>query len=62
MIEENGWSRIWLGVHWFYDAFALTAADKPDLSKKVGGARLGLDIAEDIFATGGGKAPIKSTV
>lgn len=61
MIEENGFSRVWLGVHWSFDAFALTAG-KPDLTRNIGGVPLGLNIAEDIFATGGGKAPVKSTV
>ncbi len=69
MIEENGFSRIWLGVHWSFDAFALTNG-KPDLSRAVngdfnrniGGVPLGLKIAEDIFAAGGGLAPVKSPV
>lgn len=69
MIEENGFSRVWLGVHWSFDAFALKN-DKPDLSRKangdfkrnIGGVPLGLKIAEDIFAAGGGKAPAKSPV
>ena len=62
MIEENGFSRVWLGVHWSFDAFALDASGKPDLTRNIGGAALGLNIAEDIFAAGGGKAPVKSTV
>lgn len=59
MIEENGWSRIWLGVHWFYDAFALAedGSEKPDLRrhpdgsfvKNIGGVPLGINIAEDIY-------------
>jgi Vanadium chloroperoxidase N-terminal domain len=63
MIVENGLSRVFLGVHWSFDAFALGANNKPDLSKdKIGGVPLGLAIAEDIFAAGGSKAPRKSTV
>lgn len=62
MIEENGFSRIFLGVHWSFDAFALDANGNPDLTKNVGGVPLGLKIAEDIFAAGGGLAPKKSTV
>jgi vanadium chloroperoxidase len=63
MIIENGFSRVFLGVHWSFDAFALTNNNKPDLSKdKIGGVPLGLKIAEDIFAAGGGKAPKKSGV
>jgi hypothetical protein len=63
MIEENGFSRIYIGVHWSFDAFALAANGKPDPSKdKIGGVPLGLKIAEDIFAAGSKKAPKKSTV
>jgi vanadium chloroperoxidase len=64
MIEENGWSRIYLGVHWSFDAFALDAAGNPDLSKdKIGGVPLGLNIANDIFtASGSSRAPVKSIV
>ncbi|MBT9611072.1 MAG: phosphatase PAP2 family protein [Aquabacterium sp.] len=62
MIEENGFSRVWLGVHWSFDAFALNDQGKPDLSHNVGGVALGLKIAEDIFAAGAGKAPAKSSV
>ena len=62
MIEENGFSRVWLGVHWSFDAFALDGAGKPDLTRNIGGVPLGLKIAEDIFAAGGGKAPKKSVV
>lgn len=62
MIEENGFSRVWLGVHWSFDAFALDGSGQPDLSKRIGGVPLGLAIAEDIFAAGGGTAPVKSTV
>lgn len=57
MILENGYSRVYLGVHWYFDAFALDNAGAPDLSQKIGGVRLGLDIAEDIFAAGNGLAP-----
>jgi vanadium chloroperoxidase len=62
MIEENGFSRIWLGVHWSFDAFALGATGNPDLTRNIGGVPLGLKIAEDIFAAGAGKAPVKSSV
>ena len=62
MIEENGFSRVWLGVHWSFDAFALDNNGKPDLTKNIGGVPLGLKIAEDIWAAGGGKAPKKSVV
>lgn len=62
MIVENGLSRIFLGVHWSFDAFALKADGTPDVSINKGGVPLGLKIAEDIFSAGGGKAPKKSTV
>lgn len=62
MVEENGFSRIWLGVHWSFDAFALDGTGKPDLTRNIGGVPLGLKIAEDIFAAGAGNAPAKSSV
>jgi hypothetical protein len=67
MIEENGRSRVYLGVHWVFDAFAVDANNEPDLTKKaggkfIGGVPLGLLIAEDIFQSGGGLAPKKSPV
>jgi vanadium chloroperoxidase len=66
MILENAISRIYLGVHWVFDAFALKAKD-PDITKKVGGkfvggVPLGLVIAEDIFKAGNGLGPKKSDV
>ena len=64
MIEENGFSRVYLGVHWFIDAFALKAnKDEPDYTKDmIGGVNLGLRIAEDIWQFGNKHAPKKSTV
>lgn len=62
MILENGFSRVFLGVHWSFDAFALDNSNKPDLTRNIGGVPLGLAIAEDIFTAGGGKAPAKSSV
>ncbi|HEX8197308.1 MAG TPA: hypothetical protein VF571_14035 [Pyrinomonadaceae bacterium] len=56
MIIENAMSRIFLGVHWFFDAFALKN-NKPDLTKNIGGVPLGLDIAEDIWNFGNQTAP-----
>ena len=59
MIIENARSRIYLGVHWIFDAFR-EKNNKPDLSPSgldIGGVPLGLKIAEDIFKAGGGKAP-----
>ncbi len=50
MIEENGLSRIYLGVHWSFDAFAVKPNGKPDLTQNIGGVPLGINIAEDIFA------------
>ncbi len=58
MIEENGRSRVYLGVHWVFDAFVVDSADDPDVGRidpvtglPFGGVPLGLTIAEDIFAT-----------
>lgn len=61
MIEENGRSRVFLGVHWVFDAFATKSNGAIDLTQNVGGVRLGLDIAESVFSAGGKKAPKKST-
>ncbi len=52
MIEENGRSRPFLGVHWLFDAFATNEAGEIDLSQNIGGVRLGIDIANDIAANG----------
>lgn len=49
MIEENRRSRVYLGVHWVFDAFAVDGNNHPDLSQNIGGVPLGLRIAEDIF-------------
>jgi vanadium chloroperoxidase len=61
MIRQNGRSRVDLGVHWVFDAFAVDNNGDPDLTQNVGGVPLGLTIAEDIFQEGGGKGPKKST-
>jgi hypothetical protein len=60
MIAENGFSRIYLGVHWSFDAFALGSDGKPDLSQNIGGVPLGVNIANDIF--NGGLGIKQSTV
>lgn len=62
MILENAVSRIFLGVHWIFDAYDFTVDSNgnliPDLSNEnIGGVPLGLRIARDIFAFGTGKAP-----
>ena len=61
MILENGLSRVYLGVHWEFDAFATTGG-MFDKNKNVGGVPLGLAIAEDMWKFGGMKGPKKSTV
>ncbi len=58
MIEENGRSRVYLGVHWVFDAFAVENNGSPDLTKNIGGVPLGLAIAEDIFSDGMKKSPV----
>jgi vanadium chloroperoxidase len=63
MIEENGRSRVYLGVHWVFDAFAVNGTNQTVLGQAVnlaasppvagvGGVPLGLAIAEDIVANG----------
>ncbi len=52
MIVENGRSRVYLGVHWQFDAFMADVHGNPDLSQNIGGIPLGLTIAEDIFHNG----------
>lgn len=53
MIEENGRSRVYLGVHWVFDAFAVDPkTGEMDLTQNVGGVRLGLDIANNVAANG----------
>jgi vanadium chloroperoxidase len=62
MIIENATSRVFLGVHWIFDAFDFNE-DKdgnlvPDLTNEnIGGVGLGFRIARDIFAHGNGLAP-----
>jgi membrane-associated phospholipid phosphatase len=61
-IFENAVSRVYLGVHWHFDAFDASDVLEPsgnykdpaDISytKQVGGVKLGLDIANDIFDQG----------
>lgn len=46
-IRENALSRLWMGVHWRFDAFADDA-----YTINVGGVPLGLGIADDIFDSG----------
>lgn len=52
MIEENGRSRVFLGVHWVFDAFAVDSSGGMDLSQNIGGVRLGLDLANDLWTNG----------
>jgi membrane-associated phospholipid phosphatase len=62
MIIENAVSRVFLGVHWIFDAFDFVEDDDgrltPDLTdENIGGVGLGLRIARDIFAFGNNRAP-----
>lgn len=52
MIVENGLSRVYLGVHWVFDAFMTDDGGNIDLNQNVGGVPLGLTIAEDIYNNG----------
>jgi vanadium chloroperoxidase len=58
MIEENGRSRVYLGVHWVFDAFAVDTQNDPDYSQNIGGVPLGVTIANDIYATGMTKSAV----
>lgn len=59
MIVENGESRVYLGVHWLFDAFVRKEEDNSlDLGSNIGGVPLGLKIAKDIFETGMKKSPV----
>lgn len=52
MIEENSRSRIFQGVHWVFDGFAVNEKDEIDLTQNIGGVRLGIDIANNIANNG----------
>ena len=56
MIIENGLSRVYLGVHWFFDAFGTKPDDSPDPTQFVGGVPLGTRIADKT-----GAAPLKES-
>jgi vanadium chloroperoxidase len=58
MIRENGRSRVYLGVHWVFDAFAVNEDGSLDLSRNIGGVQLGLTVANDIFDTGMDKSSV----
>lgn len=58
MIEENGRSRVYLGVHWVFDAFKVDSANNPIFDQKTGGVDLGLTIAEDIYSNGMTKSTV----
>lgn len=59
MIRENGLSRVYLGVHWVFDAFLTNKEGVPQLTKTdaagqpYGGVPLGLLVAENIMKAAG---------
>lgn len=67
MIQENAMSRIFLGVHWIFDAYDFSVNSSGDVvpdfalaNPDIGGVGLGVRIAESIFAHGNQIAPIMS--
>lgn len=58
MIEENSLSRIYLGVHWSFDGFAVDSGGTPDFTQNIGGVPLGINIANNIFDTGMTKSTV----
>jgi len=52
MIVENGFSRMYLGVHWTFDSFATKKNGDVDLSQPIGGVYLGSMIADNIWKSG----------
>jgi vanadium chloroperoxidase len=58
MIVENGLARVYLGVHWSFDAFLIRENGKPDLAARIGGVPLGLAVAEDLFRSELTKSPV----
>lgn len=71
-IKENAISRIYLGVHWIFDAYAepkyaqMRPSTKPDFDDgpppvgefPIGGVPLGLGIADDIYGSGLKPSPV----
>lgn len=48
MIEENGRSRVYFGVHWLFDAFVENDDHSMNCGRNIGGFPLGLAIAKDV--------------
>lgn len=58
MIIENGLSRVYLGVHWVFDAFKMRNNGTINTNRMLGGVPLGLKIAEDIYTSGMKKSTV----
>ena len=50
MIEENGASRLMLGVHWLFDAYAVDESGRMNAKVDTGGVWLGIQVANDLAA------------
>ncbi|MEV6070394.1 hypothetical protein AB0L82_27930 [Nocardia sp. NPDC052001] len=52
MMRENARSRVFLGVHWSFDAYVADTRGGMDLTRNIGGVRLGREVADNVWANG----------